>query len=203
MFEPLSKTIQEVVNFTWPMILISVVVLVSLRVSYFIKYRKEKKFVFYKELLMLSFVIYIMCLFQVVTFQDDTWSANNFIPFREIMRYNVGSRLFFKNVMGNIIMFLPYGFFASYLLKNKKISVAFILTVIASFSIELVQMMIGRVFDVDDIILNVCGGCLGFLIYYLIDKLWYKLPKVLRRESVLNIFSVIILVLVVLVIIGI
>ena len=53
-------------------------------------------------------------------------------------------------------------------------------------------MMIGRVFDVDDIILNVCGGCLGFLIYYLIDKLWYKLPKVLRRESVLNIFSVII-----------
>ena len=196
MFEPLSRAIYGVLNFTWPMIFISVVILVSLRVSYLIKYKDEQKFVFYKELLILSFVIYIMCLFQVVTFQDDvTWSSNNFIPFREIMRYNIGSRLFFKNVLGNMIMFLPYGFFVSYLLHNKKISLTFVLTLIASISIEVVQMMIGRVFDVDDIILNVCGGCLGFAIYYLIDKLWYKLPKILRKDIVLNIFSIIILIL--------
>ncbi len=199
MLEPLSKTIQGVVNFTWPMILISAVILISLRVSYMIKYKNEKKFIFYKELLMLSFVIYIMCLFQVVTFQDDvTWSANNFIPFREILRYNIGSRLFFKNVLGNMLMFLPYGFFASYLLHNKKFSVSFVLTLIASVSIEVVQMMIGRVFDVDDIILNLCGGCLGFLIYYLVDKLWYKLPEILKKNFVLNIAALIILVLLIL-----
>lgn len=196
MFEPLSRAIYDVLNFTWPMIFISVVILVSIRVAYLIKYKDEKKFVFYKELLILSFVIYIMCLFQVVTFQDGvTWSSNNFIPFREIMRYNIGSHLFFKNVLGNMIMFLPYGFFVSYLLHNKKISLTFVLTLIASVSIEVVQMMIGRVFDVDDIILNVCGGCLGFAIYYLIDKLWYKLPSILMKDIVLNIFSIIILIL--------
>lgn len=196
MLEPLSKTIQGVVNFTWPMIIISVVVLVSLRVSYLIKYRKEKKFFLYKELLMLSFVIYIMCLFQVVTFQDTAyWASNNFVPFKEIMRYNIGSRLFFKNVLGNMIMFLPYGFFASYLLHNKKLSLSLVLTIIASVSIEVVQLVIGRVFDVDDIILNVLGGSLGFLIYYVVDTLWDKLPEILRKNFVLDIISIIILVL--------
>ena len=161
MFEPLTRTIQGVVNSTWPMILISSIILISLRVGYIFKYKNEKRFVFYEELLMLSFVIYIMCLFQVVTFQDDvSWSTNNFIPFQEILRYNIGSRLFLKNVLGNMLLFLPYGFFASYLLRNKKLSVSCILTLIASISIETVQLVIGRVFDVDDILLNLLGGCL-------------------------------------------
>ena len=108
MFEPLTRTIQGVVNSTWPMILISSIILISLRVGYIFKYKNEKRFVFYEELLMLSFVIYIMCLFQVVTFQDDvSWSTNNFIPFQEILRYNIGSRLFLKNVLGNMLLFLP------------------------------------------------------------------------------------------------
>lgn len=196
MFGPLSKTLQDLVNFTWPMVFISSVIIVSLRISYILKYKKEEKFVFYKELLMLSFVIYIMCLFQVVTFQDDvSWSTNNFIPFKEILRYNIGSRLFFKNVLGNMLMFLPYGFFASYLLHNKKLKLSVVLTLIASFSIEFVQLMIGRVFDVDDILLNLLGGCLGFTIYYFVDKLWEKIPKILRKEWVLNTVALIILIL--------
>lgn len=202
MLGPLSRTIQGVFQFTWPMIIISVVILVSLRISYLIKYQKEKKPIFYRELLMLSFVIYIMCLFQVVTFQDDaSWSSNNFVPFREILRYNIGSRLFFKNVLGNMLMFLPYGFFASYLLHNKKLSISLILTLIASISIETVQMMIGRVFDVDDIILNICGGCLGFFSYYILDTIRDKLPEVIKKDWVLNIVSIIIFVLLIIVLI--
>ena len=115
---------------------------------------------------MLSFIIYILCLFQVVTFTDDvTWASNNFIPFKEILRYNVTSRLFIKNVIGNMIMFLPFGFFISYYLENVKAIFNIILTLIASVAIEIVQLAIGRVFDVDDIILNVCGGLLGYFIY--------------------------------------
>ena len=115
MIEPLTNTIQGVVNFTWPMIIISVVVIVSCRLSYIIKNKDKERFVFYKELLMLSFIIYILCLFQVVTFQDDiSWSSNNFIPFKEILRYDVTSRLFFKNVLGNMILFLPFGLFIKY-----------------------------------------------------------------------------------------
>ena len=108
MLGPLSSTIHGVIEFTWPMILISVIILVSFRVTYLIK--NKEKMVLYKELLMLSFIIYILCLFQVVTFQDDTsWASNNFVPFREIMRYNITSKLFIKNVLGNMIMFMPFG----------------------------------------------------------------------------------------------
>ena len=143
---------------------------------------------------MLSFIIYILCLFQVVTFTDDvTWSTNNFIPFKEILRYNVTSRLFLKNVIGNMIMFLPFGFFISYYLENKKPYLTIILTLIASIAIETVQLAIGRVFDVDDIILNICGGLLGYLIYYLMYKISEKLPSVLKSDWVLNGLSIIIL----------
>ncbi len=193
MFGGLSSTIQGVVHFTWPMILISTIIIVSFRLAYIFK--NHERIVLYQELLMLSFMIYILCLFQVVTFQDEvSWASNNFIPFKEIFRYNIGSRLFFKNVLGNMVMFLPFGFFVSYYLKNDKPGLTILLTVIASCSIEFVQMVIGRVFDVDDIFLNVLGGFLGYFIYAILDRLGDKLPKVLKSEVFLDILSIIILI---------
>lgn len=191
--EQMSKTIQGVIDMAWPMVLISVVIIVSLRLTYIIKNRKH--FTLYKELLMLSFIIYVLCLFQVVTFQDDvSWSTNNFVPFKEMFRYSFGSRLFFKNVLGNITLFLPFGLFTSYYLDIKKPYLICLLTLIASISIESVQMMIGRVFDVDDILLNLIGGIIGFYIFVLIRKIGDFLPNFMKSEMFLNIISAIILV---------
>lgn len=188
----MTKTIQSVINMAWPMILISIVILVSLRVTYLLKNGKHLSL--YKELLMLSFIIYILCLFEVVTFQDDVvWSSNNYIPFKEIFRYKLGSRLFLKNVLGNMLLFLPFGFFTSYYIKIEKPSTLFVLTFIASVSIESVQMAIGRVFDVDDIILNICGGFIGYYIYVFMKKVGDKLPKFMKSEVFLNIVSIIVL----------
>ena len=190
---PLSNTIQGVVNLTWPMIIISSIILVSLRIAYIIK--TKERITIYKELLMLSFIIYIICLFQVVTFQDEvSWATNNFIPLKEIFRYDFGSRLFFKNVLGNMVMFMPFGFFVSYYLKNEKSLVTIVLTIIASFSIETVQMLIGRVFDVDDILLNVLGGLLGYYVYHILSIIGTKLPKVLKNEIFLDLISILILI---------
>lgn len=187
-----TRTIQDVIDMTWPMILISIVIIVSLRITYLLK--NHKHLTLYKELFMLSFIIYILCLFQVVTFQDDvTWSSNNFIPFKEIFRYRLGSRLFLKNVLGNVLLFMPFGFFASYYLNVKKSYSVIILTMIASISIEYVQMSIGRVFDVDDILLNICGGILGYVVYYFLRKLTNKLPEFMKNEMFLNVISIIIL----------
>jgi len=192
MLKPLSSTLHGVISFTWPMIIISVIVMVSFRICYLIK--SNERIILYKELSMLIFGIYILCLFQVVTFQDDvTWATNNFIPFKEIMRYNITSRLFFKNVVGNMLMILPFGFFASYYLKAEKLTLPLLLTLIASVSIEVVQLLIGRVFDVDDIILNVLGGMLGYLCYLILRKIGEKLPAFTKNEWFLNILSVLVL----------
>lgn len=188
----LKNTIQSVINFTWPMIVISIVIIVSLRLSYLLK--NKEKIVLYREIMMLVFIIYILCLFQVVTFQDDvSWASNNFIPFKEIMRYKITNRLFIKNVLGNMIMFLPFGFFTSLYLKSEKITLPLLLTLIASLSIEIVQMIIGRVFDVDDIMLNLIGGVLGYLVYSMFRNMSNHLPSFCRKEWFLNIVSVIIL----------
>ena len=193
MFTSLSRTIGNVFEFSLPMIIISVVVAITLRVADIVKNKRE--FCFYKELISLSFIIYILCLFQVVTFQDNNnISSNNLIPFREMFRYNVGSRLFLKNVLGNIIMFLPYGFFTSYFLKEKKLLPILILTVVTSLTIECTQLMIGRVFDIDDILLNIMGGVLGHYLYILILKIGDMCPSVLQREWFLNLVSIILLV---------
>lgn len=193
MYYSLTNTIHGVVNFTLPMILISSIIIISIRITYLIK--NKKHFTLYKELLALTFIIYILCLFQIVTYQDVvSWSTNNFIPFKEILRYKIGSRLFIKNVLGNMLMFLPFGFFVSLIIKPKKVYIVVFLTVIASVSIECVQMYIGRVFDVDDILLNVCGGTLGYFSYYVLNKIAASLPSFCKSEWFLNIISIILLI---------
>lgn len=163
----MKETILDIFAGVMPTAIICTVISVSLRLTYLI--RKKQKFHPIQELFMLTFIIYIICLFYAVTFQDidGSWATSNFLPFKEMFRYSFGSRLFIKNVLGNMLMFIPYGFFSSYFLKEKNGFVIFLLTAILSFSIEYIQLRIGRVFDIDDIILNVVGGLIGYFIYFI------------------------------------
>lgn len=175
----------------WPMVVLITVIVSSFRIAYLIKY--NKKFVFHKELLSLIFMIYILCLYYVVTYQDVGYGGINLVPFKEMLRYSFGSPKFIKNVIGNILMFLPFGFFVSYYLKANKVSYPFILTLVVSLTIELVQLQIGRIFDIDDIILNVVGGFCGFLIYIALSAIESRLPKFMKRDSFINFIFILIL----------
>jgi len=192
MLKPISSTIQSVINVTWPIVIISTIIMISIRVCYLINH--HQKIVLYKDLWKLMFCIYILCLFQVVTFQDDTpWATNNFIPFKEILRYQITSRLFFKNVLGNMIMFFPFGIAVSYYLRADNYKQPLLLTCIASIAIECVQLAIGRVFDVDDILLNILGGMIGYLLYKLLQKAKESLPSFCQKEWFLNTISILVL----------
>ncbi|MDD3187332.1 MAG: VanZ family protein [Bacilli bacterium] len=186
----IKDTISEIFVDVWPMLLIFSVVLISLRLTYIFLLKKE--FILYKELLSLFFIMYILLLFHVVTFQDVA-ASSNFTLFKEIFRYEFGSRLFFKNVVGNMVMFIPYGFFSSQLLKIKKPYIILILSFITSLTIEITQMYLGRVFDVDDILLNILGGTLGYLLYLLSFKVQEKLPKFLKNEIFYNILMIVLI----------
>ena len=185
----------EILPDIWPMILIITVIVSSLRIAYLIK--SNKRFSLYKELLSLIFIIYILCLYHVVTFQDINYGVSNFIPFKEIFRYSIGSSKFIKNILGNILLFIPFGFFTSYFLRINKIKAPIILTFITSFTIEIVQYYIGRVFDIDDIILNLIGGILGFFLYVSFNAVKSKLPKIFKSDLFLNILIIIIIVLII------
>lgn len=191
LFNSLRKIILDV----WPSLIICLIIITSLRITYLIKYKV--KVVFYKEILMLGFIMYVITLFEVVTFQDVSWSSSNFIPFKEMLRYEFGTKLFFKNVIGNMIMFIPFGFFTSYFLKLKKFYSIFFLTLLTSITIETTQLLIGRVFDIDDIFLNIIGGLVGYFIF----KIIYKF-KFLKKEIIYNIIISVAIILIILYLVG-
>lgn len=176
----------------WPIIIIITVIATSLRIAYLIK--NNQPFCFYKELFTLLFILYVMCLFEIVTLQDHNYGLSNYIPFKEIFRYQIGSRLFVKNIIGNILLFLPYGYFAADYLKSKKILPICGLTMLVSITIEIVQLNIGRTFDIDDVILNTCGGMLGFVLYRALEKIKVKLPKFFKTDGFINFFVILVLI---------
>ena len=100
--------------------------------------------------------------------------------FKELTRYQIGSRLFYRNIVGNILMFVPFGFFTSYYLKLDKKRIIFYITLVISIVIELIQLQIGRAFDVDDIILNLVGSLLGYFMYRLMDKIFGDLSDTIK-----------------------
>ena len=194
-------TIMEIFSSVWPLLILVSVIVISLRVTYIIKYKP--KIIFYKEMIYFGFILYILCLFYVVTFQDVSWSTSNYVPFKEMFRYSFGSRLFFKNVVGNMLMFMPFGFFVAYILKLKKVWIMSLLSLIVSLTIETIQSIIGRVFDVDDIILNVIGAILGFLVFKIVYFLKLKSPSFLKKDIIYNILMVIIIILMLVYMLGI
>ena len=175
----LINAIKEVLYDTWPMIALTCVVLITIRLTYLIKYKQKMNIG--NEMMMLAFIVYILCLFQIVTSQDvSSVHGVNVTLFKELTRYQIGSRLFIRNIIGNILMFIPFGFFTSYYLKLDKKRIIFYITMVVSIVIELIQLKIGRAFDVDDIILNVVGSLLGYFMYRLMDKIFGDLSDTIK-----------------------
>ena len=130
------------------------------------------------------FFLYLAVLIYFLFFADEygrTPSVEmryNLVPFVEIRRFLVyrktlGFRAVFLNVYGNIIGFLPFGFFLPAMHQYfrrvyRTVSVSFLF----SCGIELTQLVTRRgSCDVDDVILNTLGGLLGYLLFALSRRL--------------------------------
>ncbi len=122
-------------------------------------------------------------LFQRVWRRIQNLEGINLVPFQTISTYFVhyGMDLFLVNIVGNIVMFLPWGFGLPLLWKRyqsmgRMWSRALLLPVL----IEVVQLFVGRSVDVDDIILNFLGGFLGALLYFGLKKLFPGMGRMAR-----------------------
>lgn len=116
--------------------------------------------------------------------RDSFFRTNyNLIPFYSLTDYIVhfdrfNFDIWFFNIFGNVILFIPFGFFIPLLFRKvkglRKITYA---ACLASLGIEILQFLtrLGQL-DVDDIILNVLGGMLGFFLVTYLSK-WKVLPK--------------------------
>lgn len=113
----------------------------------------------------------------------------NIVPFRTIAGFfrNFDADRFLVNIVGNIVMFVPWGFGLVLLWERNRrpLRIAGLSFAITAF-IEFCQLFIDRAVDVDDMILNFTGSMLGALIWYALRNtkllVWLSEP-VLKDDS--------------------
>ena len=155
----------------------------------FLMLRKtSRKFNLYHEITLLIFVIFIVGLASQTVIPKIELGINgninilkngthgiNLLPlkvlfetYREVF-INLNINYFIINFLGNIIMFMPIGFFIPLLweIPDKKI---IIVGFLFSLFIEVCQLFLNRGTDVDDLILNTLGTILGLLVYKFLYK---------------------------------
>lgn len=114
--------------------------------------------------------------------------AYNLELFREIKRFyvyreQVGMKAFFLNVFGNVLAFVPYGFFLPVVSRrSKKWWNTILLSFGFSLCVELIQLAfrVGS-FDVDDILLNTIGGVLGYVGYRIVQHIRIRRRRRAKR----------------------
>lgn len=135
----------------------------------------KKKSVIYKVI----FVVYIALLVYFLFFAELLGRTTvtedfryNLEPFKEIGRFiryakQLGFTAVFLNLAGNVLIFIPFGYFTGLFQRGRVLIFHGILwSFNLTLAVELLQL-VARVgcFDVDDLILNTLGGAIGIILY--------------------------------------
>nr|WP_231505705.1 VanZ family protein [Bacillus sp. EB01] len=166
------------------------------------RYRNQKTIYWFKEIINLLFSIYICLVVSVTLFPipigfemdyKNFFRSINIVPLVSIIRNisQVGTAydgdvffmisLIVRNVVGNILLLMPFGFLLP-IVSNKirGLKSVAILGLAVSVTIELIQLLEsfgggwGRITDIDDVICNLLGVVIGYLIYVVIFKTGQK-----------------------------
>ena len=173
--------------------------------------REEKQNVWLKTLLVM-FALYMGYLFYNLLvptyfYRRFSFSADrvNLIPFRALKEWLAHPFNFF----GNVLLFMPLGFFEVLLYpadsRKRQLAKAAAAGASLSLFVEFAQCFNYRVPDVDDILLNTLGSVLGALLCMLQQKLGFQrtrvgrvllpaIPRTWRRHMLLNRFCAILVV---------
>lgn len=161
----------------------------------FLKLKKNNSDINYKkEILYLIFVCYIVGLFNLVLVPRNFWNtiwynifynlnenpfegifdfSYNFIPtiYKIIIgEYTLGSWVK-TMIVGNLLMFIPMGILLSLCFKNINKKNMFKYAILIPLTIEVLQLVVGRSFDIDDLVMNFLGIVIGYYIVELVKKL--------------------------------
>ncbi|MCI8552379.1 MAG: VanZ family protein [Lawsonibacter sp.] len=103
------------------------------------------------------------------TVSQFPYLPNMLTPFEEISRaLNRRSYWLLFMLLGNIIMFMPLGFFPALLWRRHRWWKSLMFGFCTSVTIEFIQFFIGRSTDIDDVILNTAGALAGFWTFCLL-----------------------------------
>ena len=154
---------------------------------------------FQRKYVKIIFVVYLIVVIKVIIFKYPiehlkaiaaTWEKGvilegldtaNFTLFKTIRMYiNYSYKLnSFENLVGNVVVFIPFGFLIPYVLKRgRNFFVMLINAFLFVLGIEVFQLFSAfGAFDVDDILLNTLGGLLGFFCFVVVRFIHRKVHK--------------------------
>ncbi len=168
-----------------PFMLIAIPIYLIIR--FFILTKKASKINRYHEIVLFLFIIFLVGLASQTIIPKFEYGSNGFeivkngvhntnlTPFKVLVQtynsvfINGNLNYFIINFLGNIILFIPFGFVIPMLWNISNIKVIAI-GFLSSFFIEFCQMFLTRGTDIDDLILNTIGTCIGLLLYKFINK---------------------------------
>ena len=142
-----------------------------------------------KWLMNVVFLVYLLMLLRMTVFRNgfvdsDVFSNGslNLVPFSDLIRIaNNDMGVFIYLALGNIVVFMPFGFFVAWYEKNVGLAVVTLWGFFLSLGIELSQYVFGTgVTEIDDIILNTLGCLLGGIIE---RTIYYLYLKKQRKEA--------------------
>lgn len=130
------------------------------------------------------FFLYIVLLIYLLFFSERYGRSGtqeyryNVVLFSEIKRFFKYRHLmslesFVLNMFGNVVGFMPFGFFIPMLIKKHSFWRIFCLSFELTLAVEVTQLALKvGIFDVDDLFLNTIGGILGYVCYRILHKVY-------------------------------
>ncbi|MED1202224.1 VanZ family protein [Heyndrickxia acidicola] len=178
-----------------------------------LKRKNIKSIKWKREGLKVLLLIYILLVIKVTMFpilinstrtEELTMLSINLIPlvsiFSEIGQigtaYDGDSifviKLILRNVGGNILLLMPLGFLAPILWSRfRSLKSVLLLGLLVSISIESLQLVemaagigSGRAADIDDVICNTTGACIGYYIFTGVNDLWNRAVRINHNRAV-------------------
>ena len=148
----------------------------------------------YRILGKILFVLYIIFVFYFLLISEIYGRTGemqeyhyNLVLFREIKRFwnyrrQLGIFATATNLLGNVLIFLPFGFFMAMASKYRSFLSTLVYSFALSLTVEISQlfMKVGC-FDVDDLVLNTIGGMLGFITFAVCNVIRRNYAKKKRR----------------------
>ncbi len=121
-----------------------------------------------RKILAIVLIAYLIFLLDIALFQFlGAHPTANLVPFRSIIRdWNIGGWSFVINFVGNFVAFVPMGLLPPFIFERRvRLWHVLAFSLGLSLVIEGGQLYSGRrTPDVDDLILNSLGGCVGYLL---------------------------------------
>ena len=119
----------------------------------------------------------------------------NLIPFASIAEYvsshsSGTGRIAFANVVGNILIFIPLGFYVSWLRPRAPAWLTMLTVASVSVAVEIIQGVFAvGASDIDDVILNCVGGIIGILTFRLLSAILREQSQVRTAMAALSLLS--------------